>query len=68
MMMPIMDGVATIQVLKRINPKVKIIAASGLTNDGGTAKAAGMGVTHFLPKPYTAQTILKMIHEVLTST
>lgn len=68
MMMPIMDGVSTIQVLKRINPKVKIIAASGLTNDGGAAKAAGMGVTHFLPKPYTAQTILKMIHEVLTST
>jgi CheY-like chemotaxis protein len=33
MMMPIMDGPATINALRRINPTVKIIAASGLIID-----------------------------------
>ncbi len=32
MTMPVMDGAATIQVLKKINPAVRIIAASGLTS------------------------------------
>ncbi|HEY1050638.1 MAG TPA: PAS domain S-box protein, partial [Prosthecobacter sp.] len=31
MMMPVMDGVATVQVLKKINPQARIIAASGVT-------------------------------------
>jgi|GEM_PF-2189689 len=29
------------------------------------AKAAGAGVKHFLPKPYTAETLLKALHAVL---
>jgi hypothetical protein len=32
MMMPVMDGAATIQVLKRVNPRVRIIAAARNTN------------------------------------
>lgn len=65
MMMPILDGPGTIQVLKHLNPAVKIIAASGLSNDGGALRAAGMGVKHFLPKPYTANTVLTVLREVL---
>ena len=34
MMMPVMDGPATIQALAQINPEIKIIAASGLTSEG----------------------------------
>ncbi len=65
MMMPMMDGPATIQVLKQMNPALKIIAASGLSNEGAAARAAGMGVRHFLPKPYTAQTVLTALRRVL---
>ncbi len=65
MMMPVMAGEATIRVLQRLNPSVKIIAASGLANEGGTARVAAMGVKHFLPKPFTAQTILGVLHQVL---
>ncbi|MDI1313011.1 PAS domain S-box protein [Prosthecobacter sp.] len=68
MMMPVMGGQATIQVLQRLNPAVKIIAASGLTNDGSAARATGMGVKHFLPKPFTAQTILTALRQVLSET
>jgi CheY-like chemotaxis protein len=35
MVMPVMDGAATIHALTRINPKIKIIAASGLNVNGG---------------------------------
>lgn len=65
MMMPVMGGHATIQVLQRLDPDVKIIAASGLANDGGAARASAMGVRHFLPKPFTAQTILTALRQVL---
>ncbi len=66
MMMPVMGGQATIQVLQRLNPDVKIIAASGLNNDGSSARATAMGVRHFLSKPFTAQTILTALHQVLS--
>ena len=65
MMMPVMGGQATIQVLQRLNAAVKIIAASGLANDGSFARATAMGVKHFLPKPFTAHTILTALRAVL---
>jgi PAS domain S-box-containing protein len=40
MMMPVMDGPATILALKEINPMVKIVAASGLNSNGGEAKVS----------------------------
>ena len=66
MMMPVMGGQATIQVLQLLDPEVKIIAASGLANEGSAARATAMGVKHFLPKPFTAQTILTALREVLS--
>ena len=65
MMMPVMDGPATIQVLMKLNPQIKIIAASGISANAHVAKAAGAGVTNFLPKPYTAETLLRMLRQVL---
>jgi len=65
MMMPVMDGPATIEVLRRMNPAVRIIGASGLSADGPVARAVSLGVKHFLPKPYTAETLLKALKDVL---
>jgi PAS domain S-box-containing protein len=65
MIMPFMDGPATIRALQRMNPEVKIIAASGL----GTGQRAGEGtlegVSVFLNKPYTAEKLLKTLAHVL---
>lgn len=66
MMMPVMDGPATIQVLMRMNPAVKIIAASGLNANQAVARAVGMGVKHFLPKPYTTQNVLLALKQVIS--
>jgi PAS domain S-box-containing protein len=65
MAMPVMDGEATIRALRKINPAVKIIAASGLTGSGGATKVSAAGVNHFLTKPYTAGTLLKSIRTIL---
>jgi PAS domain S-box-containing protein len=65
MMMPIMDGAATIHVLKCINPSVSIIAASGLELTENIAKATGAGVHDFLQKPYTAQTLVRRVRDVI---
>ena len=65
MAMPVMDGGATIHALLRINPKVKIIAASGLDANEGLAKVSGAGIKYFLSKPYTAVTLLKTLRAIL---
>jgi len=65
MMMPVMDGPALIAALRRINPRVRIIGASGLNANGSVARAAAVGVKHFLPKPYSADALLTMIRQVL---
>jgi len=65
MMMPIMDGPATIKVLRRLSPDLRIIGASGINANGKVAKSLDAGVNDFLPKPYTAETLLKAIHKVL---
>jgi CheY-like chemotaxis protein len=64
MMMPVMDGGATIHALRQINPTVKIIAASGLNTNADTVTTES-NIKHFLLKPYTAQTLLKALRTVL---
>ncbi|SNQ59860.1 hybrid sensor histidine kinase/response regulator [Candidatus Methanoperedens nitratireducens] len=66
MMMPVMDGETSIRAIHRINPEVKIIAVSGLTDKDRLKKVADLANT-FLPKPYTAERLLKTIHEVLSA-
>jgi len=66
MMMPVMDGPALITALRRIDPSVRLIAASGLNANGHVAKVTALGVKHFLPKPYSADTLLVALHKALT--
>jgi PAS domain S-box-containing protein len=65
-MMPIMDGNAGIRALRKINPVVKIIGISGLgmneKHHDLLSKANG-----FLTKPFTAEKLLHLLHEVLWS-
>ena len=64
MMMPYMDGPATIRALQKLNPQVKIIASSGLTENARTIEASNAGVRTFLSKPYTAGKLLEALAEM----
>jgi PAS domain S-box-containing protein len=65
MLMPFMDGPATIRALQKMNPEVKIIAASGLMAGHKPGESSLDGVKIFLSKPYAAQTLLKALAEIL---
>ena len=65
MMMPYMDGPATIRALRKLNPSVRIIASSGLTENARMAEASTAGVKTFLSKPYTAEKLLQALAELL---
>jgi PAS domain S-box-containing protein len=64
-MMPFMDGIAMARAMLRMNPQARIIAASGLNAHGTTARLLDVGVRHFLPKPFTADTLLTVLREVI---
>ena len=64
-MMPIMDGLSTARAMTRLNPQVRIIAASGLNANATLTKLTDAGVRHFLPKPYTAEGLLSKLRDAL---
>lgn len=65
MAMPIMDGPATIRALRAINPEVRIIGSSGHASSEDLPKAEGTGALHFVPKPYTTETLLNALQRIL---
>jgi two-component system, cell cycle sensor histidine kinase and response regulator CckA len=58
-MMPNMDGISAIRTLKTINPKVHIVAMSGLSSHREAVLTAGANV--FLSKPFTAEELLQSV-------
>jgi PAS domain S-box-containing protein len=63
--MPIMDGPRTIRALRKLNPKVKIIASSGIVAEDHLNLEDAAAPNAFLPKPYTAEKLLHVIQSVL---
>jgi CheY-like chemotaxis protein len=66
MMMPVMDGPATIRALRDMRADVRIIAASGLHGRGNDVHVSSIkSVRHFLAKPYTAGELLAALKAAL---
>ena len=68
-MMPLMDGVALIRSLQRLDPRVRIITVSGLSNQPGQperhTELQAKGIRHHLNKPFTVEALLTAIHQEL---
>ena len=64
--MPYMDGNALVRALRKLDPQIKVIAMSGLISEEKIAELKGLGVNEFLPKPYSAETLLKSIVNVMS--
>jgi len=60
-MMPYMDGIATIRALRQINPNVKIIGTSGLAQNEASLEALKLHVQGFVRKPFTAKGLLESL-------
>ena len=67
--MPVMNGAAMIRSLERINPCVRVITTSGLVANAKTSDstASQPSLRVPLPKPYTAEQLLRTVHSVLNS-
>ena len=63
MVMPYLDGPATISALRRLNPNVRIIASSGLSENETLAHELANAT--FLLKPFTTEKLLATVNEVL---
>jgi CheY-like chemotaxis protein len=63
--MPLMNGRATIEALRKIRPDIKIILASGSEKEINEArhhvKAGG-----YIAKPFTTEALLKTVHAALS--
>jgi len=66
MTMPVLGGVPTMRELVKINPDVRIIAASGIHDNEATAKSIGRQVKDFLAKPFTSERLLRAVNQAVT--
>jgi len=64
-MMPSMDGLTAIRTLQKLNPKVKVIAMSGLATNSQLAQLIESDVKAFLPKPYSVKNLMDTLQSVL---
>ena len=66
MTMPVLGGVPTMRELVKMNPNVRIIAASGIHDNEATAKSIGRQVKQFLAKPFTSEMLLRAVNRAVT--
>jgi CheY-like chemotaxis protein len=67
--MPIMNGIAMIRNLERIDPSVRVISASGLVPNGKSPQNTEPDSPYrkTLPKPYTAADLLHMVDTLISA-
>jgi CheY-like chemotaxis protein len=69
LVMPVQEGVETIQQLRRQNRTLPIIAMSGGVPNSRLylSIAGGIGAQRVLAKPFTPQRLLEVVNEILPS-
>ena len=63
--MPDMDGVTAFKELRRITPDIKVLLASGFSQQEVSDRFRGLGLNGFLPKPYTLKNLSEELSRVL---
>ncbi|MBP1711755.1 MAG: cheY-like receiver domain protein [Deltaproteobacteria bacterium] len=65
MVMPGLSGADVFQALKAINPKVKVILASGYIMSRQIAAVMAQGCRAFMSKPYRLEDLAEKIREII---
>ncbi len=63
--MPGMGGKKCLMALKELNPKAKIVVATGHTTTAQAREAVELGAARFIPKPYRLRDLLTTLRETL---
>jgi signal transduction histidine kinase len=64
-MMPAIDGFATVVAMQRIRPKVNVVLMSGMVSPEMRAQAEQLGCRAFLAKPFTTSDLMLSVQESL---
>ena len=65
MMMPNIDGLALVRLVRRIDPAVRIIGISGAGDRAMLDKIQALGLAGFLAKPFSVEVLLRLLQEIL---
>ncbi|HYV31848.1 MAG TPA: response regulator, partial [Candidatus Binatia bacterium] len=65
MVMPFLDGPATINALRRLDPTLRLIAVSGLSESEKMLE--NLADATFLQKPFTTEKLLLTVQQALRS-
>ncbi len=65
MVMPGLSGGKTYDVLREINPDVKVLLCSGYSADGEAARILKSGRHGFIQKPFTTEQLSRKLEEIL---
>ncbi len=68
MIMPEMDGRETFEILRSIDPGVKVILSSGYSADARSTTMMEQGCYGFIQKPYSMNTLSQKVKDVLEAT
>ena len=63
--MPKLTGKQAMKKMMLINPKVRVLLASGYTSDGSAKDLIREGAADFLPKPYTIMPLAQALRKVI---
>lgn len=64
MAMPVMSGKDVYTELKKINPEIKVLLASGFRQDSRVQDCLSMGINGFIQKPYSINELSVKIKEI----
>ena len=63
--MPGMDGVAVFKELRRIRPEIKILLASGFSEQEAAERFKDLGLNGFIPKPFDLKQLAEELQQAL---
>lgn len=63
--MPGMDGVTVFKELRSLSPDIKVLLASGFSQQEVAEHYRGLGLNGFIPKPYTLKILSDELSRVL---
>jgi CheY-like chemotaxis protein len=65
MMMPEMDGVATVRALSELDPTLKFIGITGASDPAAIQGIASLNLVAILQKPFTTEALLEALNKAL---
>lgn len=66
--LPVMDGDAVFEELRKIDPRVNVVLSSGFNEQSKLAAMLKQGLRGFIPKPYTREKLLEQVAKAMKAT